>query len=235
MEPTWLINETPLSDASATIGGLVEALAKAQAEFPTIEKTKEAVVTSEREGRKTSYQYKYADLADILAKSRPVLGKHGIAVVQRLSTLGDLLKVETIMMRGEEWIRSSITAQYNARSFNVPQVIAGLSTYLKRYAYCAMVGLQAEEDTDNNSTAEEPAPRRVEASPAEVEGRITAAQQKKLREGLALTGLSLNKLVDAVVDDGEERPRLLKDIPADRMARAEAAIERALRASEGDE
>lgn len=234
MEPTWILTETPLHDSSATTEKLVTALAKAQAEFPAIAKTKEGKVKgTTAKGVPYEYTYKYADLGEILTCCRPILAKHGIAVVQRLSITGSRLDVETLVLCGNEWMACTLGMQIPQGS-SPAQSVGGLATYLKRYSYCAMVGVQAEEDTDEQRPEpEDTGPRRVESK--EVEGGITAAQQKKLREGLALTGLSLQKLLEAVTDEGEERPRLLKDIPADRFPRAEAAIERALRASDGGE
>lgn len=235
-EPTWIITESPLHDSSATISGLVDALAKAQAEFPTIPKTQEGKVKGTTEkGTPYEYTYKYADLGDILTACRPILAKHGIAVVQRLRVVGQRLDVETLLLRGDEWMACTLGMQIPAAR-NSAQSAGGLSTYLKRYSYCAMVGVQAEEDTDNSDhgAGDSDAPRRVESPAAEIEGGITGAQQKKLKDGLSVSGLSLQKLLSACVDEGEEPIRRLQDIPADRMPRAEAAINKALRASEGE-
>lgn len=217
-EFTPFIVEPELEDSSAERAGLVAALAQAQAEFPAIEKTKTGVIT----GNAT---YKYADLGEILGVCRPILAKHKIAVVQRLFTSGRQLIVETLLMHGNEWLRSRYQLDVpDGRS--KAQALGGIATYLKRYAYCAMVGVQAEEDTDQQEPNQGPAGR-VESGPREqnsVAGCISAADQKRLKSMMAINGTKLQELLAHVSAEFGEKIASLELIPEDMMQVAVAFL-----------
>ena len=63
---------------------LAAALAAAQAAMPAIVKDRVAKIGPGRE-------YRYADLATILATVRPVLGAHGLALTQRTQIRGEAI------------------------------------------------------------------------------------------------------------------------------------------------
>ena len=68
---------------------LYAALAAAQAEITNPSKDKIAKVPTKTGG---SYSYSYADIADVLNTVRPVLARHGLAVMQLpVMAAGDLL------------------------------------------------------------------------------------------------------------------------------------------------
>ena len=122
------------------------AIASAQGEFPTIAKDKTA--------RAGSYSYDYASLSTIIAACRPVLSKHGLAVVQKLedpSGRGPALRTELRHADG-----GVIAASFPLGVFKTPQELGRWVTYLRRYAYCALLGIAAEEDDDGRSVAPVP-------------------------------------------------------------------------------
>ena len=120
---------------------LVTALAKAQAAFPEIHKTKTAKVPTKNG---SSYEYKYADLSDIMKAIRPVLAEHGIAVMQPI--MGDELHT-VIAGHGEEF-RSSMPLNLEGLQ---PQAVGSLLTYYKRYAITSMLAIAADEDDDGTA------------------------------------------------------------------------------------
>ena len=61
---------------SNDITEIATALAAAQGEYPPIKKERTANVKSDKGG----YEYKYADIGDVLAATLPVLSKHGLAL-----------------------------------------------------------------------------------------------------------------------------------------------------------
>jgi hypothetical protein len=138
------------------------ALAKAQGEFPAIAKSKTATVRMKAGG---TYTYTYADLADILAAVRPVLAKHGLALIQRLENSGGQPSIRTELRHTEGAV---IAASFPIGSTNgTPQELGSLLTYLRRYALTAMLGIAAEDDNDAQDVASAPAadPQVAEASP----------------------------------------------------------------------
>lgn len=133
------------ADAGALIfPSLTAALADAQANFPPIPKSKTANVTA-REG-KQGYSYSYADLGDVLAAVRPVLGARGIVVTQptRREDGRLILRTELRHVSGD-FIDSEVELAANPA---VPQQFGGSLTYLRRYELVTLLGIAAEEDTD---------------------------------------------------------------------------------------
>ena len=114
------------------------AIATAQGEMPAIPKDK-TVDTG-------TFKYEYADLASILAAVRPVLAKHGLALVQRLenpSGGGPSIRTELRHADG-----GCIAASFPLGEWSTPQQLGSSVTYIRRYALCAMLGIAAEEDDD---------------------------------------------------------------------------------------
>jgi hypothetical protein len=115
---------------------LAAALVQAQSEFPTIPKNKTADAGK--------YSYKYADLPDILDAIRPVLKKHGLAVIQAPD--GDVLVTVIIHESGQ-----SISGRIPLPTGKSPQELGSWLTYLRRYSLTAMLGIAADEDDDAGS------------------------------------------------------------------------------------
>ena len=119
------------------------AIAKAQGEFPPIVKDKTA--------KAGTYSYDYADLASILALVRPVLSKHGLALIQRLENpSGGGPSIRTELRHADGGV---VAASFPLGEWSTPQQLGSSSTYIRRYALCAMLGIAAEEDDDAQSVA----------------------------------------------------------------------------------
>ncbi len=125
---------------------LAAALAAAQAAMPPVVKDRIAKIGPGRE-------YRYADLATILATVRPVLGAHGLALTQRTQIRGDAIVLLTELRHasGEVLDSEYPVAAIGARH----QDMGGALTYARRYALCGLVGIAADEDDDGASA---PAP-----------------------------------------------------------------------------
>ena len=125
---------------------LDEALAKAQGELKNPEKTKTAKVKgTSKAGKDFEYSYNYADIADGVDIARPVLSKHGIAVIQGTRIEGGCVILETRLSHKGEWIESD----YPVGKADQPhQDLGGAMTYARRYSLFPMLGIAAEEDKD---------------------------------------------------------------------------------------
>lgn len=132
---------------------LIAALAAAQGEFPPVVKDRTATVKSE----KGTYTYGYANLSDVLAAVRPVLSRHGIALIQHLEPNGHGLMLRTAL-RGYGETLESVTPISTAPT--TPQVLGSALTYYRRYSLMALVGVAADDDDDDGAKAGErpPAP-----------------------------------------------------------------------------
>lgn len=118
---------------------LAAALAAAQAAMPAIVKDRVAKIGPGRE-------YRYADLATILATVRPVLGAHGLALTQRTQIRGEAIILLTEIRHASGEVLDS---EYPVASIGIRhQEMGGALTYARRYALCGLIGVAADEDDD---------------------------------------------------------------------------------------
>jgi hypothetical protein len=125
---------------------LAKALAKAQSEFPAIERSKDVRVQTKTGG---SYTFAYAPLDAILNTVRPVLSANGLAVSQLLANVNGTPALKTMLMHeGGEVIQDSCPLPTNGSTS--AQEFGSLVTYMRRYALVAVLGIATEEDDDGN-------------------------------------------------------------------------------------
>jgi len=148
--------------ASEQINELAKALATAQANFPAIPKNRVANVRSKK-GESASYEYRYADLSDVLDAVRGPLSAVELAVTQGLYPLGSKTAIVTTLMHGSgQWVRSV----YPLPGAMSSQEMGANITYGRRYSLGALIGVSAETDTDGATTSEpEPKVEREEPAP----------------------------------------------------------------------
>ena len=123
---------------------LAAALAKAQAECQNVSMNK----------TNPHFKSRYADLATVLKTVRPVLAKHGIALVQttRVEDDGRLILVTRLLWGDEE-----IVGYYPVQPTKAdPQGYGSAMTYARRYALQAIVGVAADDDDDGNAASVAP-------------------------------------------------------------------------------
>lgn len=133
---------SPFTTNSHDINDIGAALAKAQGEMPVIPKDSNAGTGS--------YKYSYASLATIKKISTPVLAKHALAVSQHLVSKDDDVYIETKLIHSSgQWLRSFVRADPDKEGIHG---LGSAITYMKRYAYCSLVGIVADEDDDATAT-----------------------------------------------------------------------------------
>lgn len=126
---------------SETIANLAAALAKAQAEFPAIPRTKVVKVT----GQRGSYEFRYAPFEDILRATKEARSKNGLAFVQSATNDG----METVVLHSSgEWLASTVPMQIQQAGM---QGMGSALTYASRYGFCKAFGIQADDDDDGNA------------------------------------------------------------------------------------
>lgn len=134
-------------NASNEVGGLMEALAKSQAEFPPIPKNS-SVKYADRGGGMINFRY--ADLDTILQHTRPILSRNGIAVIQYFDSAGGLDFLVTRLSWKDQWIEGRLRIVCESTK---PQDLGAVVTYMRRYSLSAMLGVTADEDDDAVSVA----------------------------------------------------------------------------------
>jgi uncharacterized protein (DUF3820 family) len=133
---------------------LATALIAAQKEMPAVEKTAKAVYGM------------YATLDHIIAKTRPVLNKHGLSIVQ-FPVVTDQgapgLKTSILHSSGESV--SAVTPLFLPKQDM--QALGSAITYARRYAWAAALGISAEADDDGAYATQNPVaePKAVEKKP----------------------------------------------------------------------
>jgi hypothetical protein len=133
---------------TATIAELACALAKAQGEFQNPERNRTVTVATKAGG---SYSFTYATIDAVFNMARPILAKHGLSVIQCPSVGDSELIVTTRLMHASgEWIEEALAIKTASAD---PQALGSLVTYMKRYSYCAILGIAADEDDDGNAVS----------------------------------------------------------------------------------
>jgi hypothetical protein len=168
--------------SSESITELSKAFVTALGEMSDIRKGREAKVPTKAG---SSYSYKYADLADTIQSVRPTLAKHGLAVVQNVSTNNPdfVLVSTTILHTSGEWMTFEPLALPAGRT---AQETGSAISYGRRYHLLASLGLAAEDD-DGASASARRAPQRKEQAPRTANAPRTS-EEKAIRE--ILSGLS---------------------------------------------
>jgi hypothetical protein len=147
---------------SGEIDKLAVALVAAQAELTNPPKTKTVHAGVKK--------YSFAPLPEILDAVRPVLKKHGLAVVQLVR---DRALETRVLHTSGQWIGGA----YSLPGIVDSQAMGSAITYARRYSLCAVLGIAGEDDEDGEAATaaelDEQAARRKEA-----EGRLDAMKGK---------------------------------------------------------
>lgn len=101
-------------------------------------------VARNQEADTGTFSYRYADLASILEVVRPILAKHGFAVLQELcpGALGEAhLRTTLLHVSG-----GFTTSMFSMPSGTRPQEVGSAVSYARRYALMAVLGIAAEDD-----------------------------------------------------------------------------------------
>jgi hypothetical protein len=135
--------EAGVGDESVTKehANLAEALVAAQKEMPAVD----------RDSTNPHFKSKFTSLDNLLAKVRPVLNRHGVAVVQMPSQddAGKPTLVTRLVHTSGEAMESTMPLLL-AKSD--PQGLGSALTYSKRYALAATLAIADQEDDDGNGS-----------------------------------------------------------------------------------
>lgn len=198
-------NQIPMT--SASIGKITEALSTFQGSIVQPKLNKSVIVTTKQNG---SYKFKYADLAACIGAAAPELQKNGLAVIQTIQ--GNML-VTTLSHKSGEFINSFLPLNPATMQSTSFQSIGSMITYLKRYAYCAILGIVADEDDDANAACgnqvqynQVAKPQQSQAAPANTRAGITGAQLKGY-----ITDINSKTNIDDVLAAASAVPEAVKN------------------------
>ncbi|NTE96732.1 ERF family protein [Agrobacterium tumefaciens] len=134
----------------AQLAALYAALAAAQGEFEPIVKNRDvAIAYKDDQGRPAgTYSFRYADLEEITAKTRPALAKNKLATIQPLGPAanGSGVSLFTQLVHADGgMLISELTV---STGFKDIKGMGAQISYLRRYAKSAMLDLAADDDLD---------------------------------------------------------------------------------------
>jgi hypothetical protein len=135
-----------------TSSALAAALAEVQKALPKIRKTETGRVSGKtKDGDPFSYEYRYADLADVTDEIMPLLGKNGLAftAAPRIVDGRFVLLCELLHESGEQKI-----GEWPLPANGSPQQLGSAMTYGRRYTLCAMTGVAPGGDDDDAGAAQ---------------------------------------------------------------------------------
>lgn len=126
------------------------------------------------------FKNRYASLAEVIETMKPVLAKHGLAIVQMPAVRMDIgpVLMTRILHQSGEWIEE----EYPINPIkNDPQGFGSAITYARRYTLPGILMIASEEDDDGNAASTAPAPPRPTATataPRDVQSMVEAAKPK---------------------------------------------------------
>ncbi len=134
--------------SSPTITKLATALVKAQAEMPA----------AKFNATNPFFKSKYADLGSVIETARPVLAKHGLAILQPVVSSGNgRIGIRTMVIHESgEFISSDVYIPVlDEKGKSLVQSAGSIISYLRRYSLSSTLGIYADEDTDANEGKKE--------------------------------------------------------------------------------
>lgn len=141
MEDNQNLPPNPPTYLSEDISELATALSEFQGSLIQPKLEKEVKVKMKTGGE---YKFKYADLAGCMKSAAPGLKANGLSVVQLVCN-GKLITL--LLHKSGQWVKSVVILPQQTADY---QAFGSALTYLKRYTYCAILGIVADADDDAN-------------------------------------------------------------------------------------
>jgi hypothetical protein len=100
------------------------------------------------------FKSQYADLASCWEAARVPLSSNGLSVAQGISRIENKVACTTILMHESgQWLKDTMPMTPQQQT---PQGDGSCVTYVRRYTFCAMVGISQGDDDGNEASDKEP-------------------------------------------------------------------------------
>ncbi|WP_291928642.1 ERF family protein [Limnohabitans sp.] len=126
---------------------LYAALAAAQGAFPAIEKNRSVKITMKTGG---TYNFRYADLEEIIAKTRPALAANGLALIQPMTITGNDARLTCELLHKDGGRIVSEVSIPHPHSIQDPKQFGATVSYFRRYMVTSILGVAADDDLDED-------------------------------------------------------------------------------------
>src|SRR5262245_25508653 len=189
-----------MSERSEKIDELVKALVAAQAEMP--HPPKDAI--------NPHFKSRFASLPGVIDTVRPVLSRHGLALLQTLGTgeRGPVIH-STLLHRSGQWLDLPALEMPAVKAD--PQAWGSAATYGRRYALLAACGVTGDEDDDANEAAKpapaakKPAPKSAPPAPPKDGVELLTRTVETEKSLVTLGRLSAGALLKAFNAEADDR------------------------------
>lgn len=123
---------------------------------------------------------KFIPLSELSDYARPLLHKHGLAVIQFPAGYEAVGLTTIVMHESGQWIEETISYEVAPeKGKSIAQVMGSYITYLRRYALGAVLGVTSDEDIDAHVPAQE---KPSESHHAPQEENYSEGNTQKTRE-----------------------------------------------------
>ncbi len=138
---------------SRTLKHIAQALSRAQRELENPPARHEGQIRRPlTTGASLLEPYRYVSLSDGLAFIRPVLGRHGLSVIQSTQSdarLGLLILQTQLIHESGEWVSSNYPVmRLDSVNPDDPRQTGAALTYARRQSLFALIGIAGQADTD---------------------------------------------------------------------------------------
>jgi hypothetical protein len=193
----------------AQLAALFAALSDATDGFKHIDKNRQVTIKSE----KGNYTFNYAELSESIEATRGALKQFGLAISQPFTMVGNAPMVYTMLTHRDGGL---MIAKCDVPEAKDIKGLGGNITYMRRYAYNAMLCLAADEDKDDQPEekrgeyAASSGPRRTpdapKAQPAATAARQAAQPATPRQETREAAPLASQPTPEPTSSGGSERP-----------------------------
>jgi len=150
------------------------------------------------------FKSKYAPLGDILNMVRPILSKHGLIIIQNVSTDDRFVSIETGIYHTSGQYIISDKLQMSVEKATAQGQGSGI-TYGRRYQLSAFLNIASEDDDDANHVSDnKKEPKKEEKQKGDLKGALKAISESKTIENLE----KICKLIEARLWTDEESKEL---------------------------
>jgi hypothetical protein len=186
-----------MMETSPEIGQLAKALAAAQG----------AVEGAVKGKVNPAFKSKYADLASVWEACREALTNNGLSVIQSPGEIAEgRMEMTTMLLHASgEWVRGSLTIPLSKVD---AQGYGSATTYARRFALAAFVGVAPDDDDGAAASAKAPPP-----------AKVSAEQLAEIEDLIERSGAAPSAVLQAV---GVTR---MADIPASAFAKLEGQLQ----------
>jgi hypothetical protein len=178
---------------SAEIGMIAAALSVAQGGFEKIRKDTE----------NPFFKSKYAPLANVVEATRKALALQKLSVVQSVDAADGKCLITTMLVHESgQWFKGTLpvpVAKMDA------QGVGSASTYGRRYALSAMLGVAADDDDDGNAASKPVQNQTTAVDPEELANRVDAIIDAADLESAKMAFAAVYKWASAAKDTDAQK------------------------------